>query len=130
MAQPLSPWRWFALPLSLALLAGSGVVRAGEEDHERARKALEAGEVLPLNTILERVERVYPGQVMDVELEREHRGAGGRWIYEVKVLRSGGALVRLKVDARDGTVLGSKAQGQPPGDRASSPRHHPQAGER
>jgi uncharacterized membrane protein YkoI len=114
MAQPLFPWRWLALPLSLALLAGTGVVRAGEEDHERARKALEAGEVLPLNTILERVERVYPGQVMDVELERDHENRSERWIYKVKVLRTGGALVKLKVDARDGTVLGSKSRNQPP----------------
>jgi len=118
MAKLLFPWRWLALPLSLALLAGGGAVHADEEDHERARKALEAGEVLPLKTILERVERVYPGQVMDVELEREHAGSGGRWIYEIKVLRTGGALVKLKVDARDGRVLGSK------------PRRHPPAGER
>ena len=117
MAQPLFPWRWLALPLSLALLAGSGAAHADEEDHERARKALQA--VLPLKTILERVERAYPGQVMDVELERDHEGRSERWIYKVKVLRSGGALVRLKVDARDGTVLGSKPSRphREPGDR-------------
>lgn len=108
MAPTFSLSRWLILPLSLALLAAGGATHADEEDHERARKALEAGEVLPLKTILERVERVYPGQVMDVELEREHRGTGGRWIYEVKVLRTGGALIRLKVNARDGTVLGGK----------------------
>ena len=114
MAQPLSPWRWLALPLSLALLAGSGAVYAAEEDHERARKALQAGEVLPLKTILERVERAYPGQVMDVELERDHENRSGRWIYEIKVLRNSGALVKLKVDARDGTVMGSKSRNHPP----------------
>jgi uncharacterized membrane protein YkoI len=130
MSQPLSKLRWCTLSICLALLAGSGAVHADEEDHERARKALQAGEVLPLKTILERVERAYPGQVMDVELERDHENRSERWIYKIKVLRSGGALVRLKVDARDGTVLGSKSPGQPPGDRASSPRHHPKAGER
>ncbi len=115
MPQPLSTLRWCALLFCLALMTvGSGVAHADEEDHERARKALQAGEVLPLKTILERVERAYPGQVMDVELEREH----GRWIYKVKVLRTGGALVKLKVDARDGTVLGSKS------------RNYPTAGER
>jgi uncharacterized membrane protein YkoI len=70
MSQPFTPLRWRTLSLCLALLAGTGAVRAGEEDHERARKALEAGEVLPLKAILQRVERAHPGQVMDVELER------------------------------------------------------------
>jgi uncharacterized membrane protein YkoI len=114
MSQPLSKLRWCTLAICLALLAGSGAVFADEEDHERARKALEAGEVLPLKSILERVERAYPGQVMDVELEREHENRSERWIYKVKVLRSGGALVRLKVDARDGTVLGSKSRNHSP----------------
>ena len=113
MSHPLSTLRWCTLSICLALLAGSGAVQADEEDHERARKALEAGEVLPLRTILERVERAYPGQVMDVELERDHQGSAERWIYKVKVLESGGTLVRLKVNARDGTVLGSKSKGQP-----------------
>lgn len=67
--------------------------------------------MLPLSTILERVEREYPGQVVDVELEREHGNKHERWIYEVKVLRSGGSLVKLKVDARDGTILGGKDKG-------------------
>jgi uncharacterized membrane protein YkoI len=108
MSHLLSRLRCCTFCLCLALLAGVGAAHAGEEDHERARKALEAGEVLPLKTILEGVERVYPGQVMDVELEREHGSRGERWIYKVKVLRTGGALVKLKVDARDGTVVGSK----------------------
>jgi uncharacterized membrane protein YkoI len=130
MSLPLSTLRWCTLYIVLALLAGSGAVHADEKDHERARKALEAGEVLPLKTILERVERAYPGQVMDVELERDHQGSAERWIYKVKVLGSGGTLVRLKVNARDGTVLGSKSQGQSTGGRSSSPGHQPVAGER
>lgn len=70
-------------------------------DHDRARQALEAGEVLPLRAILERVEREYPGKIMEVELEQK----GERWIYDIKVLRAGGVLVKLKVDGRTGVVL-------------------------
>jgi uncharacterized membrane protein YkoI len=113
MSLPLSTLHWCSLTICLALLAGGGTAQAGEEDHERARRALEAGEVLPLKTILERVERAYPGQVMDVELEREREASGELWIYKVKVLRTGGSLVKLKVDARDGTVLGSKPSRHP-----------------
>ncbi|AYH42963.1 PepSY domain-containing protein [Azoarcus sp. DN11] len=78
---------------------------AGDDDHDRARAALERGEVLPLRTILDKVGRDYPGKVVEVELERER----GRWIYEIRLLRGGGALVRLDVDARDGTVIGVKS---------------------
>lgn len=73
-------------------------------DHELARRALEAGEVLSLRSVLERVERDFPGEVIEVELERE----GGRWIYELKILRRGGGLLELEIDARDATVLRAK----------------------
>jgi uncharacterized membrane protein YkoI len=95
--------------LLLALGSSTGMAD-NARDHDRARQAVEAGEVLPLRTILERVEREYPGQVIDVELEREHEDKGGpeRWVYKIKLLRSGGALVKLKVDARSGAVIGKK----------------------
>lgn len=103
-------WRRLTVALLAALLAaGSGAGIAGD-DHDRARQALEAGEVLPLRSILERVERDYPGQVIDVELEREREKGVERWIYEVKILRSGGSLIKLKVDARDGSIIGSKTR--------------------
>ena len=91
---------WMMLAMS-----GTGVSYAADNsDHERARQAVEAGDVLPLRTILERVERDYPGQVMEVELDREK----GDWVYEIKLLRKGGVLMKLKIHARDGTILGSK----------------------
>lgn len=99
---------WSAL--LAALLVGASSMAVADSDHDRARQALEAGEVLPLRTILERVEREQSGQVIDVELERDHRNGSERWIYEVKVLRSGGALVKLKINARDGSVISQKAR--------------------
>ena len=74
---------------------------SADSDHDRARQALEAGEILPLKTVLERLARDTPGQVMEVELERSSE----RWIYEIKLLQTGGALIKLKVDARDATVI-------------------------
>lgn len=94
------------LPL---LMAQPPVAMAdGQRDHDRARAALRAGEVLPLAAILERVARQQSGQVLDVELEREH----GRWIYELKLLRDDGALVKLEVDALDGRVMRRKRDGK------------------
>jgi uncharacterized membrane protein YkoI len=91
-----------ALSLSLALCPAA--LADGERDHDRARAALRAGEVLPLAMVLERVAQQQPGQVLEVELERDD----GRWIYELKLLQRSGALVKLEVDARDGTVLRRK----------------------
>lgn len=98
--------RWLLLGASLLMLA-SQPGRA-DDDHERARQALENRQILPLRTILERVEKTYPGQVIDVEFEqeREQNKDRGLWIYEIKLLRSGGSLIKLKVDARDGTIIG------------------------
>ncbi len=92
-------WTTIALILSVALAPPIHASDSG--DHDRARQALEAGEILPLKTILEKVDRDSPGQVMEVELERK----GERWVYEIKVLRPGGVLIKLLMDASDGTVI-------------------------
>lgn len=95
-----------ALALVLFSTPISGVA-SGERDHDRARQALKSGEVMPLATILERVAREHPGQVMEVELEHDD----GDLIYELRVLEPGGGLVKLKVDARTGVVLKNKKGG-------------------
>jgi uncharacterized membrane protein YkoI len=95
----------------LALLAAlfvslpAGAASGRDHDHDQARQALQAGEILPLKAILERVQRTHPGQVMEVEIERQDQ----RWIYEIKVLSAGGDMSKLKVDARDGSLLDRKA---------------------
>ncbi|ADP18505.1 peptidase propeptide and ypeb domain protein [Achromobacter xylosoxidans A8] len=93
-----------ALMLALAVGPGTGV--ADESDHEQARQALQAGKVLPLRSVLDIVERDYPGQVVKVEFEEDD----GEFIYEIRLLQSGGRLVKLKIDARDGKVLGVKGR--------------------
>ena len=70
-------------------------------DHDRARQALDAGEIIPLGVVLEKVRRDYPGEVMEVELEHKK----DRWVYEIKLLRPGGSLVKLLVDASNGTII-------------------------
>ena len=47
---------------------------------------------------------------MEVELDREK----GEWLYEIKVLRKNGALVKLKINARDGALLGIKEKHDKP----------------
>lgn len=98
-----------AILLCMCLLASHASRASGQDDQERARLALEAGELLPLPVLLDRVGREHPGQVMEVELESE----SGRWIYEMKLLDKGGSLIKLKLDAKDGTLIKSKRKHGP-----------------
>lgn len=96
-------WLLLTWGLWLAVLPA----HADEGDHERARSAVQAGEVLPLPVLLQRLQQSYPGQVLELELERDD----GRWIYEVKLLQPGGQVVKLELDARTAAVLKQRRQG-------------------
>jgi len=84
-----------------AMLALASAPAQADSDQDRARAAVQAGQVLPLKTVLERLEREHPGQVLEVELEQDD----GRWIYEIKLLQPGGRLVKLELDAATAAVL-------------------------
>jgi uncharacterized iron-regulated membrane protein len=96
------------LAVVLAVLASPLALADSEQD--RARAAVQAGKVLPLKAVLERLEREHPGQVLEVELEQDD----GRWIYEIKLLQSGGRLVKLELDAASGAVLQRKERARKP----------------
>lgn len=112
LSVPLSWPRWrhwrrpagrLLLAVALAASASTGLY-AGSDDHERARRALERGEVLPLRAVLEQVERTQQGQVLKIEFERDD----GRYLYKIRLLHPDGRVAKLKVDAVDGRVLSIK----------------------
>ena len=95
-------------------------------DHPRAvrenqviciAQALEQGRVLPLRTVLEKIERDYQGQALKVEFEQDD----GRFLYKIRLLQSDGRMVKLKVDAVDGRVLETKRKEREK-DRDAHPR--------
>lgn len=88
------------LAAMLLLILGTSAART-EDGHERARDALARGEVAPLATVLAEVERRGLGQVLEVELEREH----GRWIYEVETLSADGVIRKVVLDAKQPRIL-------------------------
>lgn len=103
---------WFVLTMGLAVILTTGShVALGREnerqweddDHayDRARRAVDRGEVLPIAKLLERLKTLVPGEVVGVEFEREH----GRWVYEFKVIDTRGRLLEVYVDAHTGKVL-------------------------
>src|SRR5262245_35220216 len=92
-----------SLLLAVALLGLLALPAADKSDQERAREALQAGEVLPLQEILGRVQRQVDGRVLNAWLERI--GGGGAWIYRLKLLDRGGNIVGVIVDANSGQIL-------------------------
>jgi uncharacterized membrane protein YkoI len=112
---------WFrALTAALALGLAAPAVIAHSHDHDRqiAEQLLQSGEILPLQEVLSRVAKVYPGQVLKVEFEEESdlcqegHDCPDRWIYELRILQAEGRLVKIKADARTGEILwvGSRAR--------------------
>jgi uncharacterized membrane protein YkoI len=92
--------RVLALLVALALLPS--VAGAGESrDHDRVRRAVLSGEILPLSAILDRVNAEYAGELIEAELEDKY----GQPVYEIKLVTKDGKLLKLHYDARDGRKL-------------------------
>ncbi len=69
----------YPLPGNLSAIAGLAVLAslfvlplaADERDHDRARAALEAGEIVSLDLVLSKVENMFNGSILEVDLEEE-----------------------------------------------------------
>ena len=84
-----------ALVLMVALAVGASWSVA-DDDRESTPKP---GEVAPLKDLLALVQKKYPGQILEVELEQEEYGDKDIWIYEVKILTRRGRVYELEYDA-------------------------------
>jgi len=85
-----------------ALLFAAPASAGREGDHDRARRAVEQGEALPLSTILARLGPALGGEVVGVSFERE----GGLWVYEFRVIGPTGRRMEVLVDASSARVIG------------------------
>ena len=84
-----------------ALMLADDHDNKGERDHDRARGAVERGDILPLETILAAIRPSIKGEIVGVDLEKED----GRWIYEFKVIDRRGRMLEIQADAKLATVL-------------------------
>ena len=90
--------------LGAAVLAASPALSAERVRHQEVRQLRESGKILPMEDILGRARAAQPGQIVEVELERED----GRYVYEVKVIDDADKVHRLELDAGSGEVLRRK----------------------
>ena len=85
----------------ITLLCLTSPAHADRDDQDRARRAVEAGEILPLSEILLTAEAAHPGRVIEVELDRDD----GRWVYELELVSPTGQLYEMEIDAATGHIL-------------------------
>lgn len=72
-----------------------------DRDHQAAARALAAGEIRPLEEILEIVRKAHPGEIAGIEFERKD----GRWLYEIKLITPDSRYVEIYVDAHDKQII-------------------------
>jgi uncharacterized membrane protein YkoI len=90
------------LPFIVAAMPGSdGVVMLAKLDADDARELKQSGKIMPLEELIARVRKDYPGQIIQIELDEEK----DRFIYEIEVLNDEGVVIELELDAATGEVL-------------------------
>ncbi len=97
----------FATALATSLGAAallSTPALASDSRMGEVRQLREQGKILPMEDILARSRAAQPGQVLEVELDRED----GRYVYEVKIIDDADRVHKLELDAASGEVLQRK----------------------
>lgn len=89
--------------LLLAVLLTLGTAGADSDehrlDHDDIKRLREAGDIVPLETILAQFRDQQPeSRLLEVELEFED----GRYVYELVILQEDGTVEELEYDAHNG----------------------------
>ena len=102
MNRPLKNPNLARAALAMTLLIGtqSGVLHA-DSDHDQAKRLVEAGDILPLEVILQKVRERYEGRILEVELEEKKQQIR----YEIELVDAQGVVRELTLDARTGLIL-------------------------
>lgn len=97
--------QWVAVIATCAMaLPAAYLTWADEDDAREAARLSKAGEILPLEKILERARAEHPGKVLETELDHEH----GKYMYEVEILDDSGVVWKMKLDAKSGALIKSR----------------------
>jgi hypothetical protein len=94
------------LLLSLLMLMAPLSPVPADDDYVEARRLKESGDILPLQTILDRLQHSHPGKVLEVELETKRQSI----YYEVEILDDRGVVHEIYVNARNGEIIKEKRE--------------------
>ena len=90
--------------------ANGGNLSNVERDHEKAIKAVNEGEILPLDQILKKIETEYTGRIISINLKDNEKGLFG-WVYDIMIIGVDNNVKQLRVDAGTSTILSVKSGG-------------------
>lgn len=85
----------------IATMLSIGNAIGSDDDHDRAHKLKQAGEILPLEQIIEKAHQHHQGRILETELERED----GRYVYELALLDDNGTVWEFEFDAKTGELI-------------------------
>lgn len=95
-----SNWLWLLCLFSPPLVLMP--VRAlADNDHDLALELKQAGDILPLEKILDKAQQLHPGHVLEVELNEKKR----HYIYEIETVDSKGTVWEMLFDAKTAKLL-------------------------
>ncbi|MFZ0255110.1 MAG: PepSY domain-containing protein [Gammaproteobacteria bacterium] len=92
--------------IALSMVAGNPVPVLADEEatvagHEEAYWLRRTGKILPLDHFIRHAQKLYPGQVLEAELERKR----GRLVYEIVIADRDGRYHEIYYDAANGRLL-------------------------
>ena len=80
-------------------------------DHEKAIRAVNDGEILPLDQILYKVDQEFSGSVISINLKDNEKGLFG-WVYDIMIIEPNNNVKQIRVDAGTSTILSIKSGGE------------------
>ncbi|MEQ1521136.1 MAG: PepSY domain-containing protein [Aestuariivirga sp.] len=75
-----------------------------DDDRDEVREAVRRGEATALRDILAKVKKKYAGEIVHVGLKKR----SNRLVYTIKLIDRTGMLMLVRVDARNGTIIGEQ----------------------
>ena len=94
----------FFLNFSPLQIFAQEIERNSRNDHEKAIKAVNEGEILTLDQILQKINRNFDGRVVSINLKDNEKGLFG-WVYDIMMIDVNNKVMQIRVDAGTSTVL-------------------------
>lgn len=95
--QGSSWWVFISLVIGIFMVLISASAKNACRD---LQTAIATGEITPLDTLLARIGKDFPGRILKVDLECRGHGTAAVWIYEAEILTPKGHVLELEYHTR------------------------------